>query len=206
MEKEINVDMTIYQKLQRVRKELIDSGIKKTGKNKYQGYDYFQLDDFVPTATRLFDKYGLAPMFSIKTNELGEETAYMVINDGLSNPIVFSCPTANPQTKNQDPIQLLGSKVTYMRRYLYLMALDITEADSIDSRDQEKEVDTTDYATGFQVKKITEAIKGNKLSVDELKAYSIKKPSDVQKLTLEKAEELMTIIEGKIINDDKEEK
>lgn len=187
MEKE---NLNLYQKLQKVRKELSETKLKKTGHNKFQNFDYFQLEDFVPTATKLFDKYGLTPIFNIKKDTDGEEVAELVITDGESvAPIVFRCPTAQPNTKGQDAIQLLGSKVTYMRRYLYLMALDITEADGIDSRDQKTEVDTTPMCTENQFKEINS--KAKILTKEELMSYKIGKPSDIKKLTLEKASEII---------------
>lgn len=196
---EIKVELTNYQKLQKVRNELLSSEIKKTGYNKFQNFYYFELKDFVPQVTKLFDKYGLTPVFNIYVDDATNiEYAVMTIYDGTSTPITFRCPTANPQTKGQDPIQQLGSKVTYMRRYLFQMALDLCESDSVDSRNQKEDIDTTEYATKFQVDTITKNIK--LLSVDELKANKIKTPNDIKKLTLDKAEELQSLIEERLRN------
>ena len=41
---------TAYQELQEVRFELSKASLKKTGKNNYQGFEYFELKDFLPTA------------------------------------------------------------------------------------------------------------------------------------------------------------
>ena len=40
--------LNIFQKIQRARVELQKKDIKKTGLNKYSGYKYFDLGDFLP--------------------------------------------------------------------------------------------------------------------------------------------------------------
>jgi len=47
--------MTVYKKLQKARVLLNASSIKKSGKNKFAGYDYFELGDFLPTVNEIFD-------------------------------------------------------------------------------------------------------------------------------------------------------
>lgn len=191
MEKEINLNL--YQRLQRVRKELGDAKLKKSGKNSYQKFDYFRLDDFLPTVNALMDKYGITALFTIDENNKGEEVAILKITDGTTiEPITFSCPTAEPNTKGQDAIQLLGSKVTYMRRYLYLMAMEITEDDGIDSRDQKAEVDQTPMCTKGQFDELK--LKAKLLTKEELMAHNIKTPNDFKKLTLEEADKLVKLV------------
>ena len=55
MEKQLN----LYSKLQKVRVELQSSNLKKSGKNTYSKYEYFELGDFLPKVNELCDKYGL---------------------------------------------------------------------------------------------------------------------------------------------------
>jgi len=45
--------MNIYEKLQIMRCELQDMKLKKSGKNKFAGYEYFELQDFIPEINKL---------------------------------------------------------------------------------------------------------------------------------------------------------
>ena len=121
----------IYQELQAVRSELSKAGLTKSGKNKFAGFDYFELADFLPKATELFLNHGLTPIFRMEFDEVGIEYAYLTIIKG-NEQVTFKTPTANPRPdKTPNPIQELGSKITYMRRYLYLIALDIVESEAL---------------------------------------------------------------------------
>jgi hypothetical protein len=120
----------VHRKLQAVRHEFVLSNVKKTGKNKFAGYEYFELGDFIPTVHRLFDAAGLIGVVQFKQ----AEAMLTVYNSDMpeeflqfTSPIVFA---SNPKGQ---PIQDLGSTHTYMRRYLWLLAMEITEHDSVDS-------------------------------------------------------------------------
>ena len=108
----------------------LERGISKSGKHAELRYKYFELDDIVPIAIEIFSEVGLLALVSF-----GEETACLnVVNtDNPSEVIPFSSPMRYP-TENRmiNPVQSLGSAQTYLRRYLYMMALDICEPDSIE--------------------------------------------------------------------------
>ena len=53
------------------RKKLQESGLKKTGKG--YGFNYFELADFLPTITDIFDELGLCSFTTIDT-ELAKMT------------------------------------------------------------------------------------------------------------------------------------
>lgn len=130
--------MNVYQKLQKARVELQSRNLKKTGYNNFANYNYFQLDDFLPSVNEIFEKLGLFGYFNIEPKEFDEngvshETAVLtVINtDNTAESITYRTETAEAGTKGT-AIQNLGSKHTYMRRYLYMEALEITESDGVD--------------------------------------------------------------------------
>ena len=187
---------TAYQELQEVRFELSKASLKKTGKNNYQGFEYFELKDFLPTATDLFKKHDLTPVFNVELSPEGIEYAILDVFYKGSEKITFKAPTARPNGKN--PIQDLGAMITYMRRYLYLMALDIVENDIVDSQDQnEVKKNAVKYATDFQVEKI---IANGKLIASELNELNIKTKNDCKTLSIEKASELCKLIEERKVN------
>lgn len=133
-------EMNVYQKLLLARVMFLDSGVQKTGKNRHLEFMYFELDDIVPAATRIFSEVGLLPVVSF-TEDLATMT---IINTDAakeeSERIVFTSPMRKLEpvvsgakgTKATNEMQMLGSVETYQRRYLYMTALDITEPDSMD--------------------------------------------------------------------------
>jgi hypothetical protein len=51
--------MSVYKKLQKARVMLHESQLNKSGKNKFANFNYFELGDFIPQVTSIFDKVGL---------------------------------------------------------------------------------------------------------------------------------------------------
>ena len=129
--------MNVYQKLLKARAMFLDSDAKKTGKNIQLAFKYFELDDIVPVATKIFEEVGLISLVSFE-----KESAFMSILN-IDNPdesVTFTAPFAtlepivsNTGKKATNEMQALGSSITYMRRYLYMIALDICEPDEIDN-------------------------------------------------------------------------
>jgi hypothetical protein len=116
--------------LQRIRAELNETPLKKTGVNRHLNFNYFELGDFVPAATKLFDKYGLCPIFSISFDQSGVEMATLRVVSGTEY-ITFTCPVERPT--NMQGTQAVGAVITYYRRYLYMMCLDLVENDVVDA-------------------------------------------------------------------------
>ena len=122
--------MNVYQKLAKAREMFINSDTKKTGKNMTLAFKYFELDDIVPVANKIFNELGLISLVNFSS-----ETASMVIADvdTVGGCIEFTVPLVNYTGNNAvNPVQAFGATVTYYRRYLYMIALDICEPDSID--------------------------------------------------------------------------
>lgn len=127
----------VYQKLLKARTMFLASGTQKSGKNMQLAFKYFELDDIVPIATKIFEEVGLISLVSFE-----HDTAVMsILNiDTPEEFVTFSAPFAalepivsNTGKKATNEMQALGSSITYMRRYLYMIALDICEPDEIDS-------------------------------------------------------------------------
>lgn len=130
-------NLNVYQKLIKARKLFLNKGASKSGKNIQLSYKYFELDDIIPIATPIFEEVGLLPIVSIIENNA---TMVIVNADKADETIVFTVPfkQIEPIISNQgkavtNEMQALGSSITYIRRYLYMIALDICEADSIES-------------------------------------------------------------------------
>jgi hypothetical protein len=124
--------MSVYAKLQAARLQLVNSGIKKTGHNAHGGWKYYELGDFIPTIHKLFDAVGLCGVV-----RFGENATLTIYDTQGGESIEFSTPIVYAEAAKGQPIQLLGSTHTYIRRYLWLLAMEIVEADAIDSEEQE---------------------------------------------------------------------
>ena len=125
-----NTPKNVYQKLLEARSMFLNQGISKSGKHMELRYKYFELDDIVPIAVPIFAEVGLVPVVSF-TEEQAIMT--MVNTDKPEEMIQFSCPVRYPsENRMVNPVQALGSAQTYLRRYLYMIALDICEPDTIE--------------------------------------------------------------------------
>ena len=127
----------VYQKLLEARVLFMEEDVKKSGKNMKMSYKYFELQDIVPVATPIFQKVGLLPV----TTFSNEEATMTVIDvDNPTDYINFTSPMREIEAiissktggEVTNAIQRLGSVETYQRRYLYMIALDIVESDSIE--------------------------------------------------------------------------
>ena len=127
----------VYQKLLKARALFLNSAVTKSGKNMQLAFKYFELDDIVPIATKIFEEIGILSLVSFDTNK----AVMQILNtDNPDEILTFYAPftplepiVSNTGKKATNEMQSLGSSITYMRRYLYMIALDICEPDSIDS-------------------------------------------------------------------------
>lgn len=129
--------VNVYQKLLAARTKFLESNVEKSGKNMHLQFKYFELEDIVPTATRIFSEIGLIP---IVTFDSEVATMTMVNTDNPEETAVFFAPfnqlapiVSNSGNAVTNEMQALGSSITYMRRYLYMISLDICESDSVDA-------------------------------------------------------------------------
>lgn len=154
--------MNVLQKLAQARKKFLEKGVEKSGVNQHLEFKYFRLEDIVPEATEIFAEVGLLHVFSIK----GDVASMIVYNtDDINDFVEFTAPfivvkpIINKEGKQvSNDVADLGSSITYLRRYLYLMCLDIVEADEIDANlkspeETEKELKKLDIKTSTKKEK-----------------------------------------------------
>jgi len=127
--------MSVYSKLMQARIRLQGMELKKSGENKFAGYKYFELGDFLPQTMKIFSDLGLASVVSF-TQELATLTIMDTENEGV---ILITSPMAEANLKGAHPIQNLGAVESYQRRYLWLAAMEIVEHDIIDASEPPKE-------------------------------------------------------------------
>lgn len=126
--------MSLNESIISIRVKLQNSTLKKSGLNKFAGFDYFELSDFLPRLNELMLEEKVNDLFTIDNDKAtltlikGEE------RQTYSIPfIVFDTPINSKGQKSMQDIQYLGALNTYYKRYLYLNAFGITDGDVIDA-------------------------------------------------------------------------
>lgn len=182
MEK-IEKKLNVLEKLVKARLEFLKKGAKKTGRNQSLEFEYFELVDIVPIATEIFAEIGLLPVVNINPPEA---TMTVYNTDDMSDNITFTLPyvalepiMGRDGTKKSVDIQQTGGSITYYRRYLYMVCLDIVENDSIDSQAPQEVVGVKSTTkkkpkNEEEKKKIVEKINSPEDMADELQIKGLK--------------------------------
>jgi len=126
--------MSVYTKLAEARKRVAQAQMTKTGRNAHHGFEYFELADFLPGIMALNAEIGICSVVSF-----GSDLATIAITDtDDGSSVTMSSPMVMAEMAKANPIQALGATHTYMRRYLYMLAYEITEHDAVDAAKQEQ--------------------------------------------------------------------
>lgn len=121
--------MSVLKKLMEARLKLHGMGLEKTGENKFAGYKYFELADFLVPAQEIFAELGLCGVVSF-TAELATLTITDIDN---GHWITITSPMGSASLKGCHEVQNIGAVETYQRRYLWVAALEIVEHDALDA-------------------------------------------------------------------------
>jgi len=122
--------MSVHKKLMQARVKLQGIQLKKSGQNKFAGFSYFELGDFLPEIQSIFNEVGLCGVVSYAT-DYASLRIYDV--EKPSDPIIITSPMAELVLKGTHPIQNMGAIQTYQRRYLWMTAMEIVEHDQLDA-------------------------------------------------------------------------
>lgn len=127
--------MNVYQRLNAAREKFHSLKLQKTGHNKFAGYYYFELGDFLIPALKVFHECGLCAVVSFE-----KEVAKMQIlstepanAQGGYEAITITSPMGSAALKGCHEVQNIGAVETYQRRYLWVAALEIVEHDALDA-------------------------------------------------------------------------
>ena len=139
MEKEIKneeVKRNLNESIIKIRVDLQNSKLKKSGKNKFAGFDYFELADFLPRLNELMQEESINDRFYIKDDYAVLELLKGEEKQEYTMPFVmFEVPMNKGGIPSMQKIQYMGALNTYYKRYLYLNAFGITDGEIIDSMD-----------------------------------------------------------------------
>jgi hypothetical protein len=133
--------MNVYQRLSLAREKFHALKLTKTGHNKFAGYYYFELGDFLIPALRVFREVGLCAHVTFDKDE-----AMLIIrcDDKPEDWFSIQSPMGSAALKGCHEVQNIGAVETYQRRYLWVAALEIVEHDALDATTGKAEKPPTD--------------------------------------------------------------
>jgi hypothetical protein len=142
MSEQSKANMGVYKKLADARRMMRSRTLKKSGHNKFAGYNYFELGDFLHPALEIFDELGLISIVSFTK----EQAELCIVDTDGGGEIVFTCPFGSAALKGCHEVQNMGACQTYNRRYLYTLALELLEHDALDSTTGSGNIETIDVS------------------------------------------------------------
>lgn len=193
-----NKELNLNESIIKIRVKLQNSKIKKSGKNKFAGFEYYELGDFLPKLNELMLEENINDLFTIENDE-----AKLILIKGEEKqeykmPFrIFETPLTKDGKQSMQDIQYLGALNTYYKRYLYLNAFGITDGEVIDSMNSEEikkpiKQETKEIAI---TEKQIELIKG--LDQERVKkALEYYEKENIEDLTLVQASQLIKKLKG----------
>lgn len=123
--------MSIYEKLARIQEEVMNTSFSKSGENKFQKYDYFELEDLLQKIIPLTIKYETTIMFSFTSDGVLKLKDWDPEKGEVSIRVPF--PELEAINRGTNKIQSTGAYITYLKRYLLMNMFLIMEKDIVDS-------------------------------------------------------------------------
>lgn len=169
--------LSLAHRMSALKKELSSIKMPKSGENKYAGFKYHELQDFLPYIAILNEEYGVSESISM-TKEIVTITLKNVDDKEDVEVITFPFSEAEMKAKGGAPsqvdaIQRMGASITYNRRYAYVLAYGITENDTVDAmgviEEKNKEV-----LTGELLKSKQNDFENGKITRDEFRTEMLK--------------------------------
>ena len=185
----------IYSKMQKARCEFQEKPLKKSGHNKFAGYHYFELGDFLPTINALLEKHNLCSNISFD-NDMA--TLTIVNAENIEEKMVFTSPMSKASLKGCHDVQNLGAVQTYLRRYLWVNAFEIVESDGLEATTgkDDKPSKTKANVNAAKIVKLIESKYVNEMAVKQhiKSAYGV---DSYEQLSDKQAKELMEMLSQK---------
>lgn len=122
--------MNVYEKLNEARIRFQKENVKKSGKNSYANYSYYELSDILPIINSLAKELKFSCIVCF-TSDLASLS--FVDLEKTDDKIIFTSPMASASLKGCHEVQNVGASETYLKRYLYQNCFEIVENDALDS-------------------------------------------------------------------------
>lgn len=121
--------MTVFEKLNEARLRFQNAGVKKSGKNSYAGYTYYELADILPFINQIANEL----KFTCVVNFTPELATLDFVDLEENGKITFTSPMSSASLKGAMEVQNTGAVMTYLKRYLYQNCFEIVENDLLDA-------------------------------------------------------------------------
>lgn len=158
--------MNIYEKIQKIKEKILTSNLKKSGNNKFANFKYYELQDFVPYVIKFCGELKLLTIFRFNN----QEGILRIVNaEKPEETLEYDVPMRKVDLKGCNEVQALGGSLTYLKRYLFMNAFDITENDQFDCRP------LNDYACDECGAKFSDIIHSDKLITAKVQYDQTKK-------------------------------
>lgn len=179
--------MGVYQKLSQIREDFAKQTLTKSGVNNHADFMYYELKDIVPVADPIIRKHKcIFITYFLDGQAVGE----LINLEDEKDRAQVGFPIAEirePAKFRMNEVQARGAEVTYMRRYLYALMLDLTDKDEIDGENAEPKTESTKAtssatkasnkkapATKEERKEIAKDLTGADAPADELQIKALK--------------------------------
>ena len=182
--------MNIYQRLNAAREAFHALELKKSGENKFAGYKYFELGDFLIPGLQVFKEHGLCAIVTFTA-----DTANMHIRnvDKMDEYINFTSPMGSANLKGCHEVQNIGAVETYQRRYLWVAALEIVEHDALEPSTGSDQVGKKDERASLQMlEDLRGAALGGKVMLEETWKLWKKRANEGKTITAETFDRVWT--------------
>jgi hypothetical protein len=182
---------TVYEKLNKVREEFAQACVKKSGNNFHLGFAYFELSDILPLAQKFFRKHRLFSRFLTKVGEFGNQAVLTITDIDSQENLEFTSHILHPQvvSRGLSMIQEVGKEHTYLKRYLWMHALELIEEDQAEktagkpeSKDADPELVKFAKTNNIDIKKLANYLRKDldKLTEEDIE-FAIDKKREAQK-------------------------
>lgn len=120
--------MNVFEKLNEARIRFQNANVKKSGKNSYAGYTYYELADILPAINKIAQEL----KFSCIVNFTPDLATLDFVDCENNERVQFTSPMSSASLKGCHEVQNLGASETYLKRYLYQNCFEIVENDALD--------------------------------------------------------------------------
>ena len=121
--------MNVFEKLNEARIRFQNANVKKSGKNSYAGYTYYELADILPAINKIAQEL----KFSCIVNFTPDLATLDFVDCEKNEKITFTSPMSEASLKGAMEVQNTGAVMTYLKRYLYQNCFEIVENDLLDA-------------------------------------------------------------------------
>ena len=121
--------MNVFEKLNEARIRFQNANVKKSGKNSYAGYTYYELADILPAINKIAQEL----KFSCIVNFTPDLATLDFVDCENNERVQFTSPMSSASLKGAMDVQNTGAVITYLKRYLYQNCFEIVENDLLDA-------------------------------------------------------------------------